>query len=134
MYLRFVSPLSHRGRRKDVHYGIFQAAFHCRDNIDKPNWLQAQLVVEIEALKASISAPCDSVFDHRCQPGFHIEPVCWFKPEATIPIRQCFTVRALLDLCGVPVSVLKTRTPGRVVFEDRLQIVALAPHGTSQFR
>ena len=133
MYLRFVSPLSCRGRRKDVDYGIYQAAFHCRDHIEKPNWLQRQLTEEVETLKTSLSVPRDSAFELCHHRGFHTEPICWFKPEATAPIRQCFVVRALLEQCGVPIIVLKTRRPGKVLFEDKFQIVALPRLGTTRF-
>lgn len=54
--------------------------------------------------------------------------VCWFRPEAREPIAHVWDVVAILKEHGTPVRLLATDRPGRVVFEDRFQIVAEPPY------
>lgn len=54
--------------------------------------------------------------------------VCWFRPEATEPIGRVWDVVAILKEHGTPVRLLTTGRPGRVLFEDRFQVVAEPPY------
>jgi hypothetical protein len=49
--------------------------------------------------------------------------VCWFKDNAGEPIKKVWEIVALLKEQGVPVRLLKTRKPGRILYEDEYQVV-----------
>ncbi|MFN0277085.1 MAG: hypothetical protein ACKVRN_00645 [Pyrinomonadaceae bacterium] len=53
------------------------------------------------------------------------DAVSWFKPNAGEPIKKLWEIAALLKEHDVPVRVLKSKMPGRSVYEDDYQIVVL---------
>lgn len=50
--------------------------------------------------------------------------ICWFKPEARIPIAYAWDMVAVLRERGHHVEMLKTAEPGTLLYEDGWQIVA----------
>ena len=52
------------------------------------------------------------------------EGVCWFHPSASEPIARVRSLSAILEEHGIPVRMLWSPNPGRVIYEDRWQIVA----------
>ena len=52
------------------------------------------------------------------------EAVCWFHPRAHEPISRVRSLAAALDEHGVRVRMIRSCDPGRVIYEDRWQIVA----------
>lgn len=59
----------------------------------------------------------------------HRRAISWFKPAATDAIRRMWQLKQLLDLHGHHVEVLRTSTPGTVVYEDDWQVVATPRRG-----
>ena len=55
--------------------------------------------------------------------------LAWFKPEAQKPIERMWQLKHILDTQGLHVNVLKTATPGRIVFEDGWQVIAIPAKG-----
>ena len=55
MYLRFISPF--HSRWKNVDYGIFQAAYMCRDEQLIPNYLLDQLMIQVDWFKKHLPSP-----------------------------------------------------------------------------
>jgi hypothetical protein len=49
--------------------------------------------------------------------------VCWFKDNAGEPIKKVWEIVALLKEQGVPVRLLKSRNPGRILYQDEYQVV-----------
>jgi len=122
MYLRFTSPV--RSGRRGVHMGIFQAAFICRDDVDMPAYLHKQLIEEIDWFKANLQSPNARHFRTQHFSQFRCESICWFKSSAKQMIDHAWALRALLEECGMPISLLHTKNPGHISFEDNYQIVA----------
>lgn len=50
--------------------------------------------------------------------------ISWFKPTATKHLVQIRRVIAVLEENGWLVSMIKTRNPGYIVYEDDYQVVA----------
>lgn len=53
----------------------------------------------------------------------------WFKPSAVQHIRRMWDLKAVLDRHDIHVAVLKTSQPGKILFEDDLQLIALPKKG-----
>jgi len=52
----------------------------------------------------------------------------WMKSEATEAVEYFWKLKVLLDQAGHHIEVLKVNNPGKVVYEDDLQLVA-EPYG-----
>lgn len=49
----------------------------------------------------------------------------WFKEDASELLEMAIRYTRLLDRYGVPWAELRTRNPGRIVYEDEVQVVAV---------
>ena len=55
--------------------------------------------------------------------GWSREAVAWFKDSASESIRQCRILAALLEHHHRSVRMLRSRNPGKLLYEDEFQIV-----------
>ncbi len=53
----------------------------------------------------------------------HDDVVSWFKDDAGEPVTKMWDIVALLREHGVEVRLLRSRNPGRIVYEDEMQVV-----------
>src|SRR5699024_7913834 len=60
-------------------------------------------------------------YDATVNPGAR----AWFKDTALDLLQQTYDYLDLLDRYGVGWVELRTRTPGRIVYEDEVQVVAV---------
>ena len=51
------------------------------------------------------------------------DAVTWFKDSAKESIKRMRDLAALLELHGQPVRMLRSSNPGKVLYEDRYQVV-----------
>jgi hypothetical protein len=51
--------------------------------------------------------------------------VCWFKDDAGDTVRRMWEIVSILREHDVSVRVLKSRTPGKILYEDEYQVVVL---------
>jgi hypothetical protein len=51
------------------------------------------------------------------------DAVAWFRDDAGEPIRKMWEVASLLKEHGVPVRLLRSANPGKVLYQDSYQIV-----------
>ena len=58
--------------------------------------------------------------------------ISWLKSDSSDIVSKFWNLKAILDNAGHPVEVLKTNRPGKVVYEDLHQIVAI-PFGGESF-
>jgi hypothetical protein len=121
MYSRFVSPL--RAYSRGVNWGIFQAAYACRDNENTPEYLHQPIVEEINWFKKNLTSPDSRFFDEGRVPK-HIARICWFRANAREMIEHAYCLKFLLDEAGVFISVIKTKHPGVIHYKDEFQVVA----------
>ena len=47
----------------------------------------------------------------------------WFRDEAGEPLQRMWEIASLLKECGIPVRMLRSTNPGKVVYEDEYQVV-----------
>lgn len=115
-YVRFVTH-----RMDDVSL-TWQGVFHAVTELKRSeqlepyiwNWLEHDLGWLNEHL------PVPACFRERGAS----EGVCWFHPNALEPIARVRSLAALLREHGVVVRMMKSYEPGRLIYEDRWQIVA----------
>jgi hypothetical protein len=50
--------------------------------------------------------------------------VAWFRSDAGEPLRRIWDIVAVLKEHGVPVRMLTSNSPGKIVYADAFQIVA----------
>lgn len=126
MYLRFVSPLKYGGstRPRDLHMGIFQATITCRDDVDMPAWLRAQIIKEFDWFKEYLPSPDDKYFEYWYVRDYHWDSICWFKDSAHQMIERAWSLKALIEEAGLPITVCHAENPGRIRYQDKYQIVA----------
>jgi hypothetical protein len=55
--------------------------------------------------------------------GWSRNAVAWFKDSAIESIQQMRVLAALLTHHNCPVRMLRSRNPGKVLYEDRFQVV-----------
>ena len=53
----------------------------------------------------------------------------WFKSDAKAPLRRMWALVEIIKAHGFLVELHKTRTPGRVIYEDGWQVVARPVRG-----
>ena len=54
--------------------------------------------------------------------------VAWFRDDAGEPLRRAWDLVHLLRENGVPVRLVASGRPGRIVYRDRYQVVAETPY------
>jgi len=121
--VRFESPLPNaRGRRA----GVFALANGlARRGVLSPDdhawWRRSN-----DWCNAAYTDPSTvdaSVYDGLVNPGAQ----AWFTSSAAVLIDKAREYVALLDRYGVRCVELRSATPGRVVYEDDVQVVAVPP-------
>ncbi len=53
------------------------------------------------------------------------DAVAWFKNDAGEPIEKMWEIANLLKEHGVPVRLLRSKHPGRALYEDSYQVVVV---------
>jgi hypothetical protein len=102
--------------------GVFTEARILRDEgklyRHEEQWLEATFDWFQENL------PCPP-FSSRLRSGeWTREAVSWFRDDAGEPLRKIWDLVALLEENGVPVRLVTTERPGKIVYRDRYQVVA----------
>jgi hypothetical protein len=55
--------------------------------------------------------------------GWSWEASCWFKDDAGESIEKMWAIASLLREHGVQVRLLRSRSPGKILYEDKYQVV-----------
>ena len=113
MFIRFVvggDGDHHRSLR-----GTITEARIRRDNGDLDEHQSARLEDAYAWLNEHVPVPS---FKHLPS-----DAVGWFRDEATQCIQRMWEIAHLLKECGVPVRLLRSANPGKVVYEDDYQIL-----------
>lgn len=93
---------------------------------------EARLLRDHGRLTAAEEAHLQEVYDWLnselpCPPfssaGWSRNAVAWFKDSAAEPIRRFRVLAALLEQHDCRVRMLRSSNPGKVLYEDRFQVV-----------
>ncbi|WP_212591311.1 hypothetical protein [Brachybacterium timonense] len=121
MFIRFQSAVPN-GR--GTYPGIFAMANGLRDagllHDDDARWVQRENALGNRSYTdpSTVIADC---YDGRPNPGAR----SWFKDTAVGLVQMAYRYTALLDRYGVPWVELRTERPGRIVYDDDVQVVAV---------
>ncbi len=119
MYLRFISPW--RTRWLNVDYGIFQAAFKCRDDELLPDYLLIDLMNEVDWFKKHLPSPNERHFQYR---GGDNIGICWFRDDAQAMIRRARRMVNIMRAGDIWITESCTNKPGHILYRDDYQIIA----------
>jgi hypothetical protein len=115
MFIRFVVG------KDDEHHrlltGVITEARLLRDD----DLLESHQVSMLEAAYEwlNVHLPCPP-FDSGVLPR---SSVSWFKDNAGEPITKVWEIVAILNAHSVPVRLLRTKNPGKILYEDEYQVV-----------
>ena len=98
--------------------GIFQLAFELRDRRDLPSYAFDELQSNLAWLKLHLKSP--EILDD----DEHYRAIAWFKPDAHEPLKRVWAIKAVLEEFGYQIDLIKSNTPGLVIYEDDWQIIA----------
>jgi len=126
MYVRFVVPSL--GRNAWGLMGLIRASSDLMGDEYFSHIQEASLNSIWEWFNRQLPIP--RRFSRSRRSGAANNAVCWFKPTAMECVRKARELAKMLEASGVHTAMLRTRKPGYVVYEDRLQIVAEPFHDT----
>ncbi len=115
MFIRFVVGTD--GEKHRWLTGIITEAVVLRDKGQLASYQQAGFEDASTWLNAHLPCPPFSTSD------WGADAVCWFKDTAEPSIRKMWEIVALLREHGIAVRLLRSKNPGKIVYEDEFQIV-----------
>jgi hypothetical protein len=121
-YLRFVAPSVDRqsGRRS----GIIHAAFYLKEEGQLADYEEEELEKVFGWLNKNLPVPTRLSKKRNSHQG-RPQGISWFKGSATECVSMIRIIAAILEEHGIPVQQLVSDRPGKIVYEDEYQIVAL---------
>lgn len=115
MYIRFVVGGEDENHR--LLTGIVTEARFLRDRGELTIEEEQRLESVYEWLNSNLPCPPFSTS------GWSRDAVSWFKDSAIEPIRSFRVLAALLEHHNRGVRMLRSRNPGKVLYEDQFQVV-----------
>jgi hypothetical protein len=115
MYIRFVIGLDGEDHRWLT--GIITEARLLRDHGELEQYQAILLEETYEWLNDHLPCPPFSTSD------WGPEAISWFKDTAKVPIKKMWDIVTLLQEHGVPVRILRSKNPGKILYDDEYQIV-----------
>lgn len=121
MFVRFQSAVPNR---RGAFPGVFAMANGLRDAGMLSPADEERMLAWNSHGERTYTDPCTVVadcYDPAVNPGAR----SWFKDDATELLRMALRYTELLDRYEVPWTQLCTTRPGRIVYEDSVQVVAV---------
>jgi hypothetical protein len=115
VFVRFVVG-SDRQHHKEL-TGVLAESRFLRDREQLTQEEEARLAEVYEWFNQNVPVP---PFDEG---RFPRDAVAWFKHDADEPVNRMWDIVALLREHGVVVRLLRSDNPGRVLYEDQVQVV-----------
>jgi hypothetical protein len=116
-FVRFETPYHCDSSRQCL--GIFWSAAAVEERADLPEWTREWLNNHSDWFGAHLPIPRRDSIDGRA--------IFWFRPQSKI-VREVWHLVAILREEGVPVSLRRTNLPGRIIYDDDVQVAAI-PYG-----
>ena len=119
MFIRFVS--GEVDEDSHVSAGLFCAAFDLIHEGKLPDHDYAELAELMRWFRLHLSRP----FDYRLRkPWRAYRSICWFKSDACEYVKRAWLMTNVLERNDVFMRMIKSRTVGLVIYEDKAQVLA----------
>lgn len=118
MYLRFVVGTDQQTARRLT--GVFVEAYRLQHSDDLEPYESEWLAEHLDWFEQQLPVP-----PYRWS-RWSPRATCWFRDTATSMVSRLRDLVFLLEHHDRPVRMLKTRSPGLRLYEDRYQIVAVS--------
>ena len=115
MFIRFVVGAD--GDHHRALTGLITEARLLRDGGALDEHEQSRLEATFEWFNANLPCPPFS------SAGWSRDAVAWFKDSASESIERMREVASILKVHGLPVRMLRSKNPGKVLYEDPFQVV-----------
>jgi len=115
VFIRFV--VGHDAEHHRFLTGIITEARLLRDRGGLDQYQEAWLEESYEWFEANLPVPPFS------SSGWPKDAVTWFRDNAGEPIQKMWEIVSLLKEQGVPVRMLRSANPGKILYEDSCQVV-----------
>lgn len=102
--------------------GVFRIAGQLRRSGELYQYEAQQLDSAFDWFGTHLPCPPFSVKQRKRK--WTADAVCWFRSGAREPIERIWDIVAVLRERDLPVRLLTSDRPGRIVYHDRFQIVA----------
>lgn len=122
-FVRFV--VAERNPGSSLELGVFQVAYRLRDRIDVPDIDRAVLRDTLAWFGKNLAEPAR--FNRTRSKGYYrrqTRGIAWFRDTAAEHIAHVQRLRAVLEMYGYHVSILREQRLGYVVYEDEHQVIA----------
>lgn len=130
MFIRFVTPRVHRYSGRET--GVFCAAYRLKysgllteDEMDQLD----ELLAPYGDLQVPPVYRDESILEKRRDAA-----ICWFKTRSRKMISHMYAVVGYLKYHGMPMALLRTDLPGRVLYEDEHQVAAIPFRRAKEFK
>jgi hypothetical protein len=127
MFIRFVS--SEIDEDSHVAAGLFCAASELLHTESLPPYELEALVELRDWFKIHLESP----LHHLPRTGSYELAICWFKPTAREHLARAWELVTILERNDVLIWTIKSRTTGRVYYEDEAQVFAVPSHEVRRF-
>lgn len=122
MYIRFVydAPVESMQARA----GIFRASDILLENEFTPDTVRQEVQSIRHWFNDFLDRPQSFSKSKSKSKWKDTKGLSWFKPTAKEHIEKTYALKRILEANGVPMTVLRSKRLGYVVYEDEFQIVA----------
>jgi hypothetical protein len=121
-YVRFVVPVRNDGTARAT--GVFQVRTLCR-RTDLPPSVDRRVRRAFAWFGDNLPVPPVVKEQRGALCWFRREPGRPWSPDAHEALRRAFQLASYLRSLGMSVETVQTDAPGRVLYEDRWQVVAV---------
>ena len=122
-YLRFVLPGNHAD--SGARDGVFEAAYRLSLTGEIAEAQKQEINAVLQWFEEHLDTP--TRFNRTRSKGWYRRApkgISWLKPTAEAHLAKLRSLVAILEDHGFQVTMIKTRNPGYVVYEDDHQVVA----------
>jgi len=123
MFIRFIS--GEIDEDSHVSAGLFRAAYKLIHEVRLPDYEYDALRQSMDWFDKHLTSP----YDFRLKPvGLADRSVCWFRSNAREHLRRAWEMVMILEERDIFIRMIKTETPGYVLYEDEVQVLAYPNH------
>ena len=121
MYLRFETTQVDIRTGKNI--GLFTLAY----NLLRENKLTSHEAAVVDQLLKWFKSnlPIPTKFTKKRVPSYNTPGISWLKSEEKEMVGKFWELKNVLDEAGYHIEFIKVEYPGKIIYEDKFQVVAV---------